>query len=121
MAEKEHLLPLPVEDFELADISFPRVDLAGCAKVGTNFYSVPLRPGDMVEARAHSSVVEFWQGDIRIAQHERSYQRFQQLLDLEHYLEVLEQKPGALRGSKPLAQWRAQGRWSASYDALWGF
>jgi hypothetical protein len=41
------------------------------------------------------------------------------VLDLEHYLEVLERKPGALRGSKPLAQWRAQGRWPASYDQLW--
>jgi hypothetical protein len=32
---------------------------------------------------------------------------------------VLEQKPGALRGSKPLALWRAQGRWPESYDRLW--
>ena len=32
---------------------------------------------------------------------------------------VLERKPGALRGSKPLAQWRAQGRWPESYDRLW--
>ncbi len=119
MAEKEHLLPLSAEDFELAEVSFPRVDQAGCAKVRTNFYSVPQKPGVIVEARVHSSVVEFWQGGMRIAQHERSYQRSEQVLDLEHYLEVLEQKPGALRGSKPLAQWRAQGRWPASYDALW--
>ena len=28
-------------------------------------------------------------------------------------------KPGALRGSKPLAQWRIQGRWPESYDQLW--
>lgn len=34
-------------------------------------------------------------------------------------LEVLERKPGALRGSRPLQQWRAQGRWPPSYDALW--
>lgn len=119
MAEKEHLLPLPAEDFELAEVGFPRVDQAGCAKVRTNFYSVPLKPGVVVEARVYSSMIEFWHGGIRIAQHERSYQRAQQILDLEHYLEVLEQKPGAMRGSKPLAQWRAQGRWPESYDALW--
>ena len=35
------------------------------------------------------------------------------------YLEVIERKPGALRGSKPLAQWRVQGRWPESYDRLW--
>ena len=119
LTEKEHLLPLPAEDFDLAEISFPRVDHSGCAKVRTNFYSVPLKPGATVEARVYSSVVEFRQGGVRIAQHERSYDRSQKILDLEHYLDVLERKPGALRGSRPLAEWRAQGRWPASYDRLW--
>lgn len=40
-------------------------------------------------------------------------------MDLEHYLDVLGHKPGALAGSKPLEQWRKLGRWPASYDALW--
>ena len=119
LTEKEHLLPLPADDFELAEVSFPHVDKSGCAKVRTNFYSVPLKSGSIVEARVYSSVVEFRQGDVRVAEHERSYDRSQHILDLEHYLEVLERKPGALRGSKPLAQWRAQGRWPASYDQLW--
>lgn len=119
LMEKEHLLPLAGEDFELAEVSFPRVDQAGCAKVLANSYSVPLKPGLIVEARAYSSLVEFRYNGERIAQHQRSYGRAQQVLDLEHYLEVLERKPGALRGSKPLAQWRAQGRWPASYDRLW--
>ena len=119
LTEKEHLLPLPAEGFELAEVSFPRVDCSGCAKVRTNFYSVPLKPGSTVEARVYSSVVEFRQDGLRVAQHERSYERSRQILDLEHYLDVLERKPGALRGSKPLAEWRAQGRWPASYDRLW--
>ena len=119
LTEKQHLRPLPVENFELAEVSFPKVDQAGCAKVLTNFYSVPLKAGSVVEARAYSSMVEIWQNGVAVAQHERSYKRSQQVLDLEHYLEVLERKPGALRGSKPLAQWRAQGRWPDSYDQLW--
>jgi transposase len=119
LKEKEHLLPLAAEDFELAEVSFPKVDQSGCAKVLTNFYSVPLTAGSVVEARAYSSVIEFRQNGAAVAQHERSYARSQQILDLEHYLEVLERKPGALRGSKPLAQWRAQGRWPKSYDQLW--
>ncbi len=89
LIEKEHLLPLP------------------------------LKPGTVVEARVYSSVIEFRQSGVRIAQHERSYDRARQILDLEHYLDVLERKPGALRGSKPLAEWRAQGRWPQSYDRLW--
>ena len=119
LAEKEHLLPLAAEDFDLAEVSFPRVDQAGCARAGTNFYSVPLKAGSVVEARVYSSVVEFRQAGVWVAQHERSYARAQQILDVEHYLEVLERKPGALRGSKPLAQWRAQGRWPESSDRLW--
>ena len=54
-----------------------------------------------------------------MARHERSYGRYQQVLDLEHYLEVLERKPGALAGSTPLQQWRERGRWPASFDRLW--
>ena len=40
------------------------------------------------------------------------------MLDLEHYLDVLERKPGALIGSKPLAAWRQRGLWPESYDWL---
>jgi transposase len=119
LTEKQHLRPLPVESFELAEVSFPKVDQAGCARVLTNFYSVPLKAGTVVEARAYSSMVEIRQNGVPVAKHERSYKRSQQILDLEHYLEVLDRKPGALRGSKPLAQWRAQGRWPESYDRLW--
>ena len=120
LVEKEHLLPLPTKDFDLAEVSFPRVDQAGCAKVRTNSHSVPVKVGSIVEARAYSNVVELWSEGVRVAGHKRSYNRSQQILDLEHYLEVLDRKAGALRESKPLAQWRAQGRWPHSCDRLWG-
>jgi hypothetical protein len=54
-----------------------------------------------------------------VARHARCYRRKQQILNLEHYLEVLERKPGALAGSTPLKQWREQGRWPAEYDRFW--
>jgi hypothetical protein len=54
-----------------------------------------------------------------VARHERSFGRFEQVLDLEHYLDVLEKKPGALAGSRPLQQWRERGRWPESFDRLW--
>src|SRR6202048_4212787 len=119
LTEKEHLLPLAEEAFDLAEVSFPRVDQTGCAKVRTNSYSVPLKPGSIVEARVTSTTVEFRHHGNRIASHERCYSRLQKIFDLEPYLDVLDRKPGALRGSTPLAQWRAQGRWPESYDRLW--
>ena len=54
-----------------------------------------------------------------MARHERSFGRYEQVLDLEHYLDVLERKPGALAGSTPLQQWRERGRWPESFDRLW--
>ena len=40
-------------------------------------------------------------------------------VDLEHYLNVIERKPGTLAGSTALEQWRRASRWPASFDVLW--
>ena len=87
-------------------------------RVRTNFYSVPVKPGKTVEVRLYPSYVEVRDEGRCIARHERCYGRQQQVLDLEHYLDVLERKPGALAGSKPLAAWRQRGLWPESYDQL---
>ena len=116
--ERAQLLPLAEDGFELAESSFPRVDGLGCVRVRTNLYSVPSQPGKTVEVRLYPSYVEVRDQGRCIARHQRCYQRQQQVLDLEHYLEVLERKPGALIGSKPLAQWRERGLWPESYDRL---
>jgi transposase len=116
--ERAHLLPLAEQGFELAELSFPRVDGLGCVRVRTNLYSVPAPPGKTVEVRLYPSYVEVRDEGCGIARHERCYERHQQVLDLEHYLDVLERKPGALIGSKPLASWRQRGLWPESYDQL---
>lgn len=41
------------------------------------------------------------------------------MLLLDHYLEVLARKPGALPGSTPLAQARASGMFTAAHEAFW--
>jgi transposase len=119
LAERDHLLAHAPEGFDLAEVTFPRVDKLGCVLVKTNAYSVPVAAGTRVEARVYPLHVEIWHAGDRIARHERCHQRRQHVLDLEHYLDVLSHKPGALAGSKPLAQWRAAGRWPACYDELW--
>ena len=116
--ERAHLLPLAEHGFELAEVSFPRVDGLGCVRVRTNLYSTPAEPGKTVEVRLYPSSVEVRDAGRCIARHQRCYQRQQQVLDLEHYLDVLERKPGALIGSKPLAAWRERGLWPESYDRL---
>lgn len=117
--ERPHLLPLASEGFDLARVSFPEVNGQGIVKVLTNFYSVPLPAGTKVTAKVHASHVEIWRGGRLAARHERCFGRYKKVLDLEHYLEVLLKKPGALAGSAPLEQWRERGRWPESYDRLW--
>ena len=118
-SERDHLLPLAAEGFDLAELAFPVVNASGCVTVGTNAYSVPLRPGTKVQASLHAAHLEVWHDGRCVARHERCHSRRQQILDLDHYLDVLERKPGAMAGSKPLDQWRQAGRWPADYDVLW--
>jgi len=117
--ERDYLMPLAAEGFSLGEVSFAIVDGKGCVKVRTNWYSTPSHPGMSVRVHVLPQVVEVWEDDRRVAQHERCYGRQQQILNLEHYLQTLERKPGAFAGSKPLEQWRRAGRWPASYDRFW--
>jgi hypothetical protein len=54
-----------------------------------------------------------------VAHHLRLQGRYQTAACLDHYLECLQHKPGALKGSLPLAQQRAEGRWPQAFDQLW--
>ena len=118
--EKPQLLPLMTERFPVAETLYPViVDGHGRVKVKANWYSTPLWPGSRVTARVWPSHVEVWRDGEFAARHERCYGRGHQILNLEHYLDVLEKKPGAMKGSTPLQQWRAAGRWPACLDTLW--
>ncbi len=118
LIERDHLLALG-EGFDLAQTSFPTVNGFGCVKVLTNAYSVPLPAGVQVQAKVYAATVELWHEGRCIARHERCYRRQQQILELEHYLDVLYRKPGAMVGSKPLEQRRQAGLWPASFDRIW--
>jgi hypothetical protein len=76
--------------------------------------------GTSVQVKVYSAYVEVWHQAKCVARHERCYERHKKVLELEHYLDTLTKKPGALAGSTALEQCRAQGRWPASYDRFWG-
>jgi hypothetical protein len=118
--ERPSLLPLAEEDFPLRELLGPLlVDGRGRVKVKTNWYSAPLSPGFLVSASVGPETVEIWHKNKCAATHPRCYGRGHEKLNLEHYLDVLERKPGAMAGSTPLAQWRAAGRWPDCLDRLW--
>ncbi len=92
--EQGHLPALAAEGFPIEEASFPKVDSSGCVKVRTNFYSTPLRPGEKAQVKIYAERIEVWHEGKEVARHERCYSRQQKVLDLEHYLDVLEHKPG---------------------------
>lgn len=117
--ERAHLLPLAAEGFPLLEHSWPRVDGKGCVKVKGNWYSAPLTAGVETRVEVSAQRVRIVLEGRAVAEHRRCYEHGRQVLELEHYLDVLWRKPGALAGATALAQWRQQGRWPASYDRLW--
>jgi transposase len=117
--ERPYLLPLAEEGFELEETLFPVVDSKGCVRVRTNWYSTPLRPGVRAMVRVWPTQVEILCDFACVARHQRCYGRGHQILNLEHYLDVLEKKPGAMAGSTPLQQWRDAGRWPSCLDRIW--
>jgi len=118
--ECAHLLPPAEEGFALEEVVDALVvDGQGRVRVKCNWYSAPVSPGARVRAVVWPSQIVISHDGRRVAQHERCYERGQQILNLEHYLDVLERKPGAMSGSTPLQQWRQAGRWPACLDRVW--
>jgi hypothetical protein len=112
-------VPLAGEGFALASTHFPKVNGSGCVKALTNLYSVPAPVGREVQPKAYAAHVEIWLRASALRGTSVVSAGKQKVLNLEHCLEVLSRKPGALAGSTPLEQWRAQGRWPASFDRSW--
>lgn len=118
--ERGVLLPLAEEGFPLEESIYPLiVDGKGRVRVKTNWYSAPAPAGARVAASVGPVAVEIIYNNQCVARHARCYERGHEILDLEHYLDVLEHKPGAMAGSKPLEQWRNAGRWPVCLDQMW--
>lgn len=114
------LQPLPVMAFETDQVSRAVVDHHGRVRIANNRYSVPIGlHGRSVEVRLGAREVRCLNDGREVARHERLVGSNGQSLALDHYLELVARRPGALRGSIPLAQARASGEWPASYDMLW--
>jgi signal transduction histidine kinase len=54
-----------------------------------------------------------------VARHQRAIGKGVKVLDLDHYLEILLRKPGALPGATALAQARAAGVFTSAHEGFW--
>jgi len=118
--ERPLLAPLPAESFPTWLTLTPRVDRYAQVMVRCSQYSVPARLiGRRVTVRLSASELVVFDGKTQVARHERCTVKGGRVLVLDHYLEVLVRKPGALPGATALAQARATGVFTSTHDAFW--
>ncbi len=83
-----------------------------------NRYSVPVRMiGRTLRVMLHASELVVYDGREEVARHERLIAKGGIRLDLDHYLEALVRKPGALPGATALDQARSASRFTPVHDA----
>jgi transposase len=118
--EAPSLLVLPAEHFDAARLLEARVDARARVCVRQCYYSVPARlSGRRVAVRLSARSVEILDGARVVARHERAAGKYVETLVLDHYLEVLATKPGALPGATALAQAKACGAFTPAHQAFW--
>jgi uncharacterized protein GlcG (DUF336 family) len=111
---------LPTAVFDAARLLQARVDNRARVSVRQCYYSVPARfVGRRVPVRLSARTVEILDGATVVACHERAVGRYVEVLNLDHYLEVLKRKPGALPGATALAQAKASGAFTPSHQRYW--
>jgi transposase len=119
-AERPLLIPLPDEPFETGLLLTPRVDRYGQVTVRNNRYSVPVRLiGRQVRIVLRSSELIVYDRHAEVARHPRLAAKGTETLVLDHYLEALMRKPGAMPGSAALEAARATGAFTPAHEALW--
>jgi transposase len=117
--EAPTLRALP-EPFDVALDLKCRVDTKARVCVRQNFYSVPVRyAGRRLPVRLGAESLEVTDGACVVARHARSMGKKHETLVLDHYLEVLVRKPGALMNATALMTARASGSFTAVHQRFW--
>lgn len=118
--ERVLLSDLPAEQLSTAEEASPRVDSKAMVTVRQNRYSVPARLAGMrVRAQVGAREIAIWHDGRVVATHERLAGRHGASAQLDHYLDLLTRKPGALARSLALRQERDRGDWPQCFDRLW--
>ena len=118
--ERPHLRALPAERFAAEVDPVCRVDTKSRICVRQNFYSVPASyAGRRIRVLLGPNQVRAYDGTTLLATYERSPGRGREVLELDHYLEVLKIKAGVLASSSALAAARRCARFSPTHDRFW--
>ena len=101
--EQAQMMPMPTP-FDGYVEKAARVSSTCLVTVNRNRYSVPCElAGQMVSTRLYPARVCVVAGDMVVARHERIVDRKQVRYDWQHYIPLVQRKPGALRNGAPFA------------------
>ncbi len=117
--EADTLRPLPTEPFDVRVVGNHRVDRKSRVSVRGCLYSVPARyVGRRLDVRVGAETIEVLDGAAAVAAHARGL-KGDEVLALDHYLEVLAIKTGAFPGATALARARAGGVFTPTHERFW--
>ncbi len=103
--ERKHFRPLPTLGYANYIIKQARISKYSIATFETNKYSVPEKyPGKTVTLKIFIDRIEMIDSDQIVATHPRLYGRDEYSLDICHYLQTFEYKPGSLANSRVFKQ-----------------
>ena len=110
---------LPNEGFDVTVVASHRVDRKSRVSVRGCLYSVPARyTARRVDVRVGADMIEVLDGATVVAHHARGL-KGDEILALDHYLEVLAIKTGAFPGATALARARAAGVFGPAHERFW--
>ena len=118
--EAQTLQLLPREVFDCRLLLSCRVDTKARVCVRQCFYSVPERyAGRRLDVRLGADRVEIFDGARVVGSHARAVGKGVETLVLDHYLEILARKPGALLNATALAKATASGAFTPTHQQFW--
>ena len=102
--EKEHMLPkMPL--FDSAKVEELRVDKYSTIVVKCSHYSVPDKlVGKIILVKIYSNLIICYYEGEKVAQHERKHGFNEWSIKLDHFINTLKRKPGALANSTAMLQ-----------------
>lgn len=100
--EKKLLLPLPARPFDCFSYAEVKANKSQLVRFDNNHYSVPaMWAGRNLSVKGYVNRVEIYGQRQLVASHPRCHKRGEEIYDLDHYLDTLTKKPGALEYAKP--------------------
>jgi transposase len=101
--DKQHMLPLPLRPLECCRNLYVKSNSLSMVNFEGNAYSVPVAyASSKLTCKVFAERIEFYIQGNQIASHERCLGKGMEILNYDHYLDLLLKRPGAVPYARPL-------------------